>query len=74
MAERKAKKKSSKSSAKKTLVIELVRSVIGTTKRQREIVKGLGLRRVRHTVERQDTPEVRGMVVKVAHLLKVVER
>ena len=74
MAERKAKKKSSKSSAKNTLVIELVRSVIGTTKRQREIVKGLGLRRVRHTVERQDTPEVRGMVVKVAHLLKVVER
>ncbi len=74
MAERKAKKKSSKSSAKNTLVIELVRSVIGTTKRQREIVKGLGLRRVRHTVERQDTPGVRGMVVKVAHLLKVVER
>ena len=74
MAERKVKKKSSKSSAKNTLVIELVRSVIGTTKRQREIVKGLGLRRVRHTVERQDTPEVRGMVVKVAHLLKVVER
>ena len=74
MAERKAKKKSSKSSAKNTLVIELVRSVIGTTKRQREIVKGLGLRRVRHTVERQDTPGERGMVVKVAHLLKVVER
>ena len=74
MAERKVKKKSSKSSAKNTLVIELVRSVIGTTKRQREIVKGLGLRRVRHTVERQNTPEVRGMVVKVAHLLKVVER
>ena len=74
MAERKVKKKSSKSNAKNTLVIELVRSVIGTTKRQREIVKGLGLRRVRHTVERQDTPEVRGMVVKVAHLLKVVER
>ena len=74
MAERKAKKKSSKSSAKNTLVIELVRSVIGTTKRQREIVKGLGLRRVRHTVERQDTPGVRGMVVKVAHLLKVGER
>ena len=55
------------------LKLTLVKSLIGATKRQRETVYGLGLRRIRHTVERQDTPEVRGMVTKVAHLIEVVE-
>lgn len=71
MAETKTKEKSKKSTGR--LKLRLVRSLIGSTKRQREIVRGLGLRRIQHTVERQDTPEIRGMVVKVAHLVDVIE-
>ena len=58
------KKKTSKKKASKKgiLKLKLVKSLIGTTKRQRETVKGLGLRKIRHSVERQDTPEIRGMV------------
>ena len=68
-----AKKKASKSrtSKKGILKLKLVKSLIGSTKRQRETVKGLGLRKIRHSVERQDTPEIRGMVTKVLHLLEV---
>jgi len=71
----KKKAATSKKTSKKAsgLKLKLVRSVIGATKRQREVVKGLGLRRVQHTVERQDTPEIRGMVTKVAHLVDVIE-
>ena len=65
------KKKASKASA--VLKLTLVRSLIGSTERQRAVVRGLGLRRIRHTVERQDTPEIRGMVTKVLHLVQVVE-
>ena len=56
--------------ADKTIRITLVRSVIGTKQSHRATVRGLGLRRLNHTVELQDTPEVRGMVNKVAYLLK----
>lgn len=63
-----------KSAAKKGgLKIKLVRSVIGTTRYQREVVKGLGLRRINHTVEREDTPEIRGMIDKVSHIVQVLE-
>jgi len=63
-----------KSAAKKSGVkIKLVRSVIGTTRHQRAVVLGLGLRRINHTVEREDTPEVRGMIDKVSHLVQIVE-
>jgi large subunit ribosomal protein L30 len=55
------------------LKLKLVRSLIGSTERQREVVRGLGLRRLHHTVERQDTPEIRGMVTKVLHLVQVTE-
>lgn len=65
------KKKATKKSA--VLKLKLVRSLIGSTERQREIVRGLGLRRLQHTVERQDTPEIRGMVTKVLHLVQVIE-
>ena len=74
-----AKKKTQKAPTKKKskkaagLKLTLVRSVIGSTKRQRQTVMGLGLRRIRHTVELQDTPEIRGMVTKVAHLVQVIE-
>lgn len=48
-----------------------IRSGIGRPKRQRLTLKGLGLRRMNHTVELKDTPAIRGMVTKVQHLLKV---
>lgn len=56
--------------ADKTIKVTLVKSVIGTKQSHRATVRGLGLRRLNHTVELQDTPEVRGMVNKVAYLLK----
>ena len=55
----------------KTLRIRQVRSVIGTRRGHREVVKGLGLRRVRDVVVRPDTPAVRGMIAKVRYLLEV---
>ena len=56
-----------------TLRIKQIGSLIGCTDRQRATVRGLGLRRMHHVVERQDTPEIRGMVKAVPHLVTVVE-
>lgn len=53
------------------LKITLVRSPIGQTERQRATLRGLGLKRVGRTVLRTDTAPVRGMIVKVQHLVKV---
>jgi large subunit ribosomal protein L30 len=53
--------------------IEQIKSPIGYPKTQREVLRGLGLRRIRHVVERQDTPAVRGMVRKISHLVRIVE-
>ncbi|MEM1202110.1 MAG: 50S ribosomal protein L30 [Acidobacteriota bacterium] len=58
---------------KKLLRIEQYRSPIGYPKTQREVLRGLGLRRIRHVVERQDTPAVRGMVKKIPHLVRIIE-
>lgn len=55
------------------LRVTLVRSTIGFDKRQAEVVRGLGLRRLNHTVERPDVPSVRGMIRKVRHLIRVIE-
>ena len=55
------------------LKITLVRSTIGTSKRQRATVAALGLRKIRQTVIQEDTPVVRGMIAKVRHLLRVEE-
>ena len=52
------------------LKVTLVKSVIGTKQSHRATVRGLGLRRLNHTVELQDTPEIRGMINKVSYLLK----
>lgn len=57
----------------KTLKIEQVKSPIGYNKKQREVLRGLGLRRIRHVVEREDSPAVRGMVRKISHLVRIVE-
>jgi large subunit ribosomal protein L30 len=56
-----------------TLKIKMTGSVIGCPRDQRETVRGLGLRRIRQVVEREDTPMVRGMVKKVPHLVAIVE-
>lgn len=54
----------------KKIKVTLVKSVIGTKESHRATVRGLGLRRLNHTVELQDTPEVRGMINKVSYLVK----
>ena len=63
----------SKAKTKKPLRIQQVRSAIGRPRNQREVLRGLGLRRIRHVVEREDTPAVRGMVTKIPHLVEMVE-
>ncbi len=55
------------------LKIKWVRSWICCTEKQRAVVRGLGLRRLHHVVERPDTPAVRGMVAKIPHLVQIVE-
>ena len=62
-----------KKSAGKPLKITLLKSTIGFNKTQAETVRGMGLRRIRHTVELPDTPETRGMILKVRHLVSVTE-
>jgi large subunit ribosomal protein L30 len=57
----------------KTLRLELVRSPIGGTERQRATVIALGLRKMHQVVEQQDSPVTRGMLKKVAHLVQVLE-
>ena len=56
-----------------TVKVTLVTSPTGFNRSQRVVVKGLGLRRIRHTVELKDTPETRGMIHKVRHLVDVSE-
>ena len=57
----------------KMLKVTLVKSPIGYTKRQKDTVRALGLRKLGQTVERADTPVIRGMIQRVSHLLRVEE-
>ena len=57
----------------KTLKITLTKSAIGFDRKQKQVVEGLGLRRLHHTVELPDTPATRGMILKVRHLVEVEE-
>ena len=68
-----ATKKSAASGDGKRLKVTLVKSTIGFNRTQAETVTGLGLRRLNHTVELTDTPEMRGMIHKVRHLVTVSE-
>jgi large subunit ribosomal protein L30 len=54
-----------------TLRITLVRSTIGAKPKQRGTLRALGLRKIDQTVELPDRPEIRGMVAKVPHLVRV---
>lgn len=55
------------------LRITLIKSPIGYSMRQKRTVKALGLKRLRQTVEKEDTPVIRGMLAKVSHLVVVEE-
>jgi large subunit ribosomal protein L30 len=68
-----AKKAAKKDAGAKKLTITLVKSPIGFNRTQGKTVEGMGLRRIRHSVELPDTPEVRGMILKVRHLVTVQE-
>ncbi len=63
----------SKAKSKKSIRIEQVKSPIGYPRTQREVLRSLGLRRIRHVVEREDSPAVRGAVKKISHLARIVE-
>ena len=67
-----AKKK--KSAAEATRIrIQYYRSTIAFPRKQKDIVRSLGLRKLNQIVERPDTPAMRGMVEKIPHLLRIVE-
>ena len=53
--------------------IQYYRSMIGYSKKQKEIVKSLGITKLNQTIERQDTPSSRGVVAKIPHLLRIVD-
>ncbi len=57
----------------KKLSIKLKRSYIGRPEKHRRVVMGLGLKKIDQVVIRLDTPEIRGMVNKVSHMLEVEE-
>ena len=59
-------------SDKKTLTVKLVKSVAGTRQSHRDTVRGLGLRKLNSERTLEDTPSVRGMIDKVAYLVKVL--
>jgi len=59
--------------SKKILRITQVHSTIDRTEVQYRTIKALGIRKLYHTVEKTDTPQIRGMIKKVEHLLKVEE-
>lgn len=59
--------------AEKAIKITLVKSVIGAIPKHRKVVEALGLKKIGQTVERPDTPQTRGAINKVSHLVKVEE-
>ena len=75
MAEKRASRKSkaAASTPAKRLKVTLMKSTLGFDRKQAAVVCGMGLRRIRHTVELPDTPATRGMILKVRHLVEVAE-
>jgi large subunit ribosomal protein L30 len=66
-----AKKAAKNAGDASRLKITLVKSTIGFNRNQAQVVQGMGLRRIGHSVELADTPETRGMILKVRHLVTV---
>jgi large subunit ribosomal protein L30 len=58
---------------KKQLKITQTKSIIDNPERQKRTIEALGLKRIRHTVIKDDTPQIRGMIRKVQHLVSVEE-
>jgi large subunit ribosomal protein L30 len=56
-----------------TIKIQYYKSTIGYSKKQKQMVKSLGITKLNQTVERPDTASMRGVVAKVPHLLRIVE-
>ena len=56
-----------------TLRLTQMKSANGSDKRQKDTLRSLGLRRIRHSVEVSDSPQIRGMIAKVRHLVEVSE-
>jgi len=67
-----AKKKKTETAPTK-IKIQYYRSTIACPENQKQIVRGLGLRKLNQIVERPDTPSMRGAVTKVPHLLRIIE-
>ncbi len=55
------------------LQVTLVKSTIGKPKKHRDIVAGLGLKKLNKTVEIVDTPQTRGMIAKISHMLTIAQ-
>ncbi|CAN5704847.1 hypothetical protein BH24ACI3_BH24ACI3_03490 [soil metagenome] len=56
-----------------TIKIQYYRSSIGYSKKQKTIVRALGITKLNQTVARQDTPSMRGIVAKIPHILRIVD-
>jgi large subunit ribosomal protein L30 len=65
--------KKSEKSAGGSITIQYYRSSIGYSKKQKDIVKSLGITKLNQTVTREDTPSMRGIVTKIPHLLRIVD-
>lgn len=59
--------------SEKQLAVTQIRSMIGHPVRTRQVLRGLGLGKLHRTVVRPDTPEIRGMIARVSHLVEVKE-
>jgi large subunit ribosomal protein L30 len=57
----------------KKIKITQTRSLIGQKKNHKKTIEALGLKRIRHTVVKNDTPQIRGMISKVVHMVEVEE-
>ncbi len=56
-----------------TIKVKQIKSAIGSPKDQKATLKALGLRKISQVVEKEDTPVIRGMILKVHHLVEVVK-
>jgi large subunit ribosomal protein L30 len=73
MANETQQENSSNSGGGGSIRIQYYRSSIGYSSKQKQIVRSLGITKLNQTVERPDTPSMRGIVAKVPHLLRIVE-
>ena len=60
-------------SKKSTIRIQQFKGTVGCTTKQKEALRGLGLRRINHIVEREDTPATRGNAAVIPHLVRILE-